>query len=210
MEMILAHPNLPWNWYWVSRNPNLTMDAVDLGLGWSFPVGENYRMISPEQEKKTNVQILPTTTFQVGLRKSVFDNLRNLWLSHLLGRSEALTDLYEFFDTSSKEHQAWIPRPRWRCARSRVQGRHLRAACVHSADQATESRWAVLLSDQGQRRCKSSSPPTVIFTSLLSNCKPCLCATIYDGDNQRNSDVLSYCLEAYVPPHKDFPTAMMG
>jgi len=28
MEMILAHPNLPWNWYWVSRNPNLTMDAV--------------------------------------------------------------------------------------------------------------------------------------------------------------------------------------
>ena len=29
MEIIEKHPEKPWNWYWISRNRNLTMDFIE-------------------------------------------------------------------------------------------------------------------------------------------------------------------------------------
>jgi hypothetical protein len=29
MEMIEAHPEKPWDWYWISQNPNLTMEMFE-------------------------------------------------------------------------------------------------------------------------------------------------------------------------------------
>ena len=29
MEFIDSHPDKPWNWYEISRNPNITMEDID-------------------------------------------------------------------------------------------------------------------------------------------------------------------------------------
>ena len=29
MEFIEKHPEKDWNWYWISRNPNITMDIIE-------------------------------------------------------------------------------------------------------------------------------------------------------------------------------------
>jgi len=29
INYVERHPELPWDWYWISRNPSLTMDFVE-------------------------------------------------------------------------------------------------------------------------------------------------------------------------------------
>ena len=74
MEMIEKHPEKPWDWKWISRNPNITMEFIEKHLekpwNWGW-ISENpnitMEMIEKNPEKPWNWAYIsknPNITFE--------------------------------------------------------------------------------------------------------------------------------------------------
>jgi hypothetical protein len=62
MKFVIANPNLPWDWYGLSQNSNLTMDFVianpDLPWNWYWISKNQFGFHSQKLKKKLAIELI--------------------------------------------------------------------------------------------------------------------------------------------------------
>jgi hypothetical protein len=112
-QFILANPDKPWNWGWISKNPNITMkfilDNPDKPWNWSaISMNPNITMdfINDKPDKEWHwydISSNPSITM-----KDIIDNPDKPWNWNAISRNTFSKDKEEFQMKRYREHLAAI------------------------------------------------------------------------------------------------------
>jgi hypothetical protein len=75
MEMIEKHPEKPWNWDWISRNPNITIEFIENNIDRI-----NFNRLSGNKFTFQNKQINKQEAYLLLEQERTFHKLQNLYL----------------------------------------------------------------------------------------------------------------------------------